>query len=91
MVVTKAKIKSMLAAAEEVFADSVARAARFADSKDFKRSLVKALDKHVDFSKASQDLHAHVRQGLSGAKSQIARKMTSSGRVQAPRHDSPRG
>ena len=88
---TKKKVRALLAAAETALAEGVARAARFEDAADFKRSLVKALDTHTEFTAAARILHAHAKGGPKPKGSQVPRKMVQSGRMQAPRHDSPRG
>jgi hypothetical protein len=86
----KKKFRSLLAAAETALEEGVARAARFEDAQDFKRSLLKALDSHAGFKAAAKIVHAHAKTPPPGH-NQVSRKIVPSGRPQAARHDTPRG
>jgi hypothetical protein len=90
---TRIKFRALMSAAEAALAQGAERTLRSVSAADFKRSLLKTLEAHAGFAKAAGALHAHAHAMAMPApkKTQTPRKIPASGRVQAPRHDSPRG
>ena len=90
---TKKRVRALLTAAEAALAKGAADAKRHVDAADFKRFLLKHLEAHKAFAKAAGALHAHVHAMpvLPPKKTQTPRPLHPSGRVQAPRRDTPRG
>lgn len=80
------KVTRVLSAAIAALETASARAAGYADHEAFRRSLVRHLASHPAFIAAVKQFH-----GAAASAGQIARKVVPAGRVQAPRHDSPRG
>ncbi|HXC65622.1 MAG TPA: hypothetical protein VNZ67_14770 [bacterium] len=85
------KMDGVIKAAGAALEDGAARAASFADHDDFRRPLVAGLNAHPAFVKAVRAFHGQSGSVPAGAKGQTPRKVVPAGRVQAPRHDSPRG
>ena len=85
------KMDGMIKAAGTALQEGAAHAAGFADHEDFHRSLVAGLAAHPAFAKAVRAFHGQSGAAPAGAKGQTPRKVVPAGRVQAPRHDSPRG
>jgi hypothetical protein len=85
------KMQGLLKAAGTALEDGAAHVAGFADHDEFRRSLIKGLDSHPAFVDAVRAFHGHAGSAAAGDQGQTPRKIVPSGRVQAPRHDSPRG
>jgi hypothetical protein len=90
---TKIKVRALMSAAEAALAPGAARSKHFVSVADFKRSLLQRLAKHAGFAKAAGALHAHAHAMAqpTAKRVPVTRKIVPSGRVQAPRQDSPRG
>jgi hypothetical protein len=84
------KMDHVIKAAGVALEDLAAHAAGYADHGEFRRALVAGLDAHPAFVKAVQAFHGRARATAPGVKGQTSRKVVPAGRVQAPRHDSPR-
>jgi hypothetical protein len=91
MSTTKKRVQHLVTATEAAFAKAAAQASKFKKPKEFKGYLLKTLDKHPEFSHATQALHEHALALFQSVKNQFPRQIIPSGRVQAPRHDSPKG
>ena len=85
------KTQTLLAAAEAALTEGAERVENFKDVEEFRRSLVKALETHGAFGDAARVLHSHVNSAEHSGKGQTPRKVVPAGRVQAPRHDTPKG
>lgn len=85
------KMDQVIKAAGVALEDGAVHVAGFADHDDFRRSLIASLDAHPAFVDAVRSFHAKAQAAPAGAKGQTPRKIVPSGRVQASRHDSPRG
>lgn len=89
--ISKKKTRDLFVSAEDALAEGITRVGQFTDSGEFHRSLVQALGRHRAFKNAVRDFHARSVSGNGSAKGQAPRQVVPSGRVQAPRHDSPKG
>lgn len=87
----KKKTQALLVAAKDALAEGVERVEHFKSVEAFRRSLVKALETHGAFGDAARALHSHANSVDHSGKGQTPRTVVPAGRVQAPRHDSPRG
>jgi hypothetical protein len=85
------KMQDLLKAAGVALEDGAAHVAGYADHEEFRRALIAGLDGHPGFVDAVRVFHGKAGDPPSGAKGQSPRKVVPAGRVQAPRHDSPRG
>jgi hypothetical protein len=85
------KMQGLMKATGVALEDLAAHAAGYGDHAEFRRALVAGLDAHPAFVKAVRAFHGQAKAAPPGAKGQAARRVAPAGRVQAPRHDSPRG
>jgi hypothetical protein len=85
------KMDQVIKAAGVALEDGAAHVAGFSDHEDFRRSLIASLDAHPAFVDAVRIFHGKAGAAPTGSKGQTPRAMVQAGRVQAPRHDSPRG
>jgi hypothetical protein len=85
------KAQTLYAAAKDALTEGVERVERFKSVEEFHRSLVKALESHGAFGDAARALHSHVNSVDHSGKGQTPRTVVPAGRVQAPRHDTPKG
>ncbi|HTB33321.1 MAG TPA: hypothetical protein VK842_00515 [bacterium] len=91
MAPTMKRIQDLVKAAGLALEDGVSHAAGYANHEEFRRSLIAGLDGHPGFVDAVRVFHGQAAAPPKGAKGQTPRAMVQAGRVQAPRHDSPRG
>jgi len=91
---TKAKHKTqgMLDEAGTVLADMASHVAGYTDHNAFRRALIDALEAHPGFKREVRSFHGGSGKApLPPKAGQTGRTVVPAGRVQAPRHDSPRG
>jgi hypothetical protein len=83
--------RALLNAAGTALSEGLERPERFKDGEEFRRSLVRVLGQHAGFAEAAKNYHAHVMKSAPTSKGQTPRVLVPAGRVQAPRHDTPKG